>query len=128
MTTSEILRPSKHGDSQPQALILAPFAERELQRLAGKLHIEYESWMDSRLLHDPDELAAKLNGLGASVLVVELDFVFEEVFEAVPSLKFVGICRAATSHVDIEAATANGVAVVNTPEGTHRPLRNTRWG
>ena len=47
--------------------------------------------------------------------MVELDFVFEEVFEAVPSLKFVGTCRAATSHVDIEAATANGVAVVNTP-------------
>ena len=83
--------------------------------MAGKLHIEYVSWMDSRLLHDPDELAAKLNDLGASVLVVELDFVFQEVFEAVPSLKFVGICRAATSHVDIEAATANGVVVVNTP-------------
>ena len=68
MTTSEILRPSKHGDGQPQALFLAPFTERELQRLAGKLHIEYESWMDSRLLHDPDELVGKLNGLGASVL------------------------------------------------------------
>ena len=102
-------------DTRPQALILAPFTEGELQRLASKLHIEYVSWMDSRRLHDPDELAARLNGLGASVLVVELDFVFEEVFEAVPSLKFVGICRAATSHVDIEAATANGVAVVNTP-------------
>ena len=102
-------------DSKSRALILAPFAEEELRRLAGKLHVEYESWMDSRRLHDPNELAARLNGLRASVLVVELDFVFEEVFEAVPSLKFVGICRAATSHVDIEAATANGVAVVNTP-------------
>ena len=99
----------------PQGLILAPFAERELERLAGRLRVEYESWMDSRRMHDPDELAARLNKLEASVLVVELDFVFEEIFEAVPSLKFVGICRAATSHVDIEAATARGVAVVNTP-------------
>ena len=99
----------------PQGLILAPFAERELERLAGRLRVEYESWMDSRRMHDPDELAARLNDPGASVLVVELDFVFEEIFEAVPSLKFVGICRAATSHVDLGAATASGVAVVNTP-------------
>ena len=108
-------QPSKHGDDRPKALILAPFAEGELQRLGERLDVQYESWMDSRRMRAPDELAAKLNGLGASVLVVELDFVFEEVFEAAPSLKFVGICRAATNHVDIEAATANGVAVVNTP-------------
>ena len=96
-------------------MFLAPFAERELQRLKGKLHVECESWMESRRLHDPDELAARLNDLRALVLVIELDFVFQEVFEAAPNLKFVGICRASTDHVDIEAATANGVAVVNTP-------------
>ena len=86
-----------------------------MRRLRARLDVQYESWMESRWLLDPDELAAKLNGLGVSVLVTELDFVFEEVFQAVQSLKFVGICRAATGHVDIEAATANGVAVVNTP-------------
>ncbi len=102
-------------DRRPQALILASFAVGELRRLSGRLYVEYESWMVSRRMYDPEELAAKLNDLRASVLVVELDFVFEEVFEAVPSLNFVGICRAATSHVDIETATANGVAVVNTP-------------
>ena len=48
-------------------------------------------------------------------MVVEADFVFEEVFEAAPDLAFVGICRAATNQVDVDAATANGVAVVNTP-------------
>ena len=103
------------GYFRPSGLILAPFAEGELRRLSAKLNVQYESWMESRRMLDPDKLASKLNDLGASVLVVELDFVFEEVFEAVPSLKFVGICRAATSHVDMEAATANGVAVVNTP-------------
>ena len=102
-------------DGRPKGLILAPFDELELRRLSGLLDVEYESWMDSLRMHDPDELAAKLNGMGASVLVVEVDFVFEEVFEAVPDLELVGICRAATNHVDIEAATANGVAVVNTP-------------
>ena len=71
--------------------------------------------MDSGRIHDPEELAAKLNERRASILVIEVDFVFEEVFEAAPHLEFVGICRAATNHVDIEAATANGVVVVNTP-------------
>ena len=115
MTTIGGLKSLKHKVNNLHGLVLAPFAEGELRRLRTRLDVEYESWMDSRRMHDPEELAARLNVLGTSVLVVELDFVFEEVFEAVPSLKFVGICRAATSHVDIEAATANGVAVVNTP-------------
>ena len=115
MTTIGGLKSLKHKVNNLHGLVLAPFAEGELRRLRARLDVEYESWMESRRMHDPEELAAKLNGLGASVLLVELDFVFEEVFEAVPSLKFVGICRAATSHVDIEVATANGVAVVNTP-------------
>ena len=103
------------GTGITKGLILAPFAERELGRLAGRLYVEYESWMLSRRILDPDELAARLNGLEASILVMELDFVFQDVFEAVPSLEFVGTCRGTASHVDIEAATANGVTVVNTP-------------
>ena len=71
--------------------------------------------MDFGRLHDPNELAAKIKERGISILVIEVDFVFEEVFEAAPHLAFVGICRAATNHVDIPSATANGVVVVNTP-------------
>jgi len=97
------------------ALILAPFSEIGLKRLADRARVDYESWMDSGRLHDPEELAGRLNELGASILVIELDFVFEEVFEAAPGLEFVGVCRAATNHVDIESATAHGVVVVNTP-------------
>ncbi len=99
-----------------------------MQRLSGRLDVEYESWMETGRLHDPEELAGKLNRLGASVLVVELDFVFEEVFEAVPTLKFVGVCRAATNHVDIEAATAKGVAVVNTPTRNARAVAEHALG
>ena len=102
------------GD-HPRGLFLAPFAKPELQRLTSRLHIECESWMESGRLYDPDQLAARLNDLGALVLVIEVDFVFREVLEAAPNLKFVGICRGSTNHVDIEAATANGVVVVNTP-------------
>ena len=102
-------------DGRPAGLFLAPFAEPELQRLARRLHVHYESWTDSRRLHDPEELEARLNDLGASLLVIEIDFVFGEIFEAVRGLEFVGICRASTNQVDVDAATARGVAVVNTP-------------
>ena len=100
---------------RPRALVLAPFAARELERLGGRLDVDYESWMDSGRLHDPGDLAAKLNDRRVSILVMEIDFVFGDVFEAAPHLEFVGICRAAVNHVDVEAATANGVVVVNTP-------------
>lgn len=100
---------------RPRALVLAPFSDLGLRRLSDRLDVDYESWMDSGRLHDPEELAARLNDRRASVLVVELDFVFGEVFEAAPHLDFVGVCRAAVNHVDVEAATAHGVVVVNTP-------------
>lgn len=102
-------------ENRPRGLFLAPFERRQLLRLAGRLDVECDSWMQSKRLVDPDTLVARLNGLGASVLVIEPDFVFQEVIDAVPSLRFLGICRASTNHVDVDAATANGIAVVNTP-------------
>ena len=109
------MKPGTEAGARPRALMLAPFSNRGMKQLAGRVDPDYESWMDSGRIHDPEELAAKLNERRASILVVELDFVFEEVFEAVPGLEFVGICRAATNHVDVEAATNHGVVVVNTP-------------
>jgi hypothetical protein len=41
-----------------RALILAPFAERYLRRLRRSLEVVYDSWMESRRLHSPEELAA----------------------------------------------------------------------
>ncbi|MCH8061954.1 MAG: phosphoglycerate dehydrogenase, partial [Chloroflexi bacterium] len=98
-----------------QALILAPFSEAALERLSSSLQVTYESWLDTRILWDPEKLAIRLNREDMSVLVVESDFVFEEVFEAAPRLRFVGICRGATNQIDVEAATERGVLVVNTP-------------
>lgn len=98
-----------------RALVLAPFSPAQLERLRQRLEVTYESWLDTRKLHDPDDLARRLHEEGISILVVESDFVFEEVFQQAPGLKFVGICRAATNHVDVEVATRQGVVVVNTP-------------
>ena len=97
------------------ALILAPFSLTSLEKLRQSIEVTYESWLETRRLYDPDELALRLNSEQIDILVIESDFAFEEMFEQAASLKFVGICRSATNHVDIEAATRHGVAVVNTP-------------
>ena len=75
----------------------------------------YESWMDTRRLHAPDELSRRIVQEDVGVLVVEADFVFEEVFQDGGPLRFLGVCRSAVDHVDLESATRHGVAVVNTP-------------
>ena len=97
------------------ALILAPFDERQIARLRAEMYVTYESWLDTRTLTDPDELAERIRSEDISILVVEADFVFEETFQDCPGLKFVGICRAATNQVDLHAAADHDVLVVNTP-------------
>lgn len=98
-----------------RALVLAPFSPAQLERLRQRLEVSYESWLETRRLQDPYDLARRLQQESISILVVESDFVFEDVLEQAPGLRFVGICRAATNHVDVDAATRHGVVVVNTP-------------
>ena len=100
----------------------------QLARLAEQMDVAYESWLDTRRISDPDELAARVLSEGVSVLVIEADFVFEEMLEGCASLKLVGICRASTSHVDVEAATVRGVAVVNTPGRNARAVAEHALG
>ena len=111
-----------------RTLILAPFDPIQLDRLRAEMTVEYESWLDTRKLTDPEELAHRLRASGISILVVEADFVFEETLEDTPDLRLVGVCRASTDHVDIEAATRHGVVVVNTPARTARAVAEHALG
>ena len=97
------------------ALVLAPFNASGLELLGRRLHVTHESWLDTGRLQDPEGLGTRLDDEGVSVLVVESDFIFEETFEAAGSLRLVGVCRTSVSHVDVDAATRHGVAVVNAP-------------
>ena len=111
-----------------RTLILAPFDPTQLARLRREMTVEHESWLDTRKLTDPEELAQRIRASGISIVVVEADFVFEETFDDAPSLRLVGVCRATTDHVDIEAATVRGVAVVNTPGRTARAVAEHSLG
>ena len=84
--------------------------------------VECESWLDTRRLADPEELAIRLRASAISILVVEADFVFEETLDDAPGLRFVGICRSSTNHVDIEAATRHGIVVVSAPARNARAV------
>ena len=97
------------------ALILAPFSEDALEDLRRTLPVTYESWTDTLMLRSSEELFQRITTEGIGILVVEADFVFEEVFHEPSPLKFLGVCRNSLDHVDVEAASRRGVAVVNTP-------------
>ena len=96
-------------------LVLAPFSADGLARLAALGRAVHEPWTETRTLRDPEELGARLAAEGFDSLAVEADFLFEELFDAAPGLRIAAVCRGALNHVDLDAATAHGVAVVHTP-------------
>ena len=98
-----------------KALVLAPFSPWALSQLRQVMEVCYESWTDTLTLQDPRELGRRINDESIDILITEADFIFEELFDNAPHLKFVGICRNDLDHVDISAANKNGVLVVNTP-------------
>ena len=98
-----------------KALILAPFSQKSIDQLSTRMSVAYEPWTETKQLWNPAELAVRLAEEAIEVVIVEIDFLFDEVFEDPSPLKFIGLCRNATNQVDLEAAVAHGVVVVNTP-------------
>ena len=96
-------------------LVLAPFSDAGLAGLRAIGRVGYEPWTQTQMLHDPEELGQRLDAEGYEAVVVEADFLFDDLFTAAPLLRFAAICRAALNQVDLDAATAAGVVVVHTP-------------
>ena len=96
-------------------LVLAPFSDPSLADLQSWGNVAYEPWTQTQMLHDPEELGARLETERFNTLIVEADFLLEELFTAAPSLQVAAICRAALNQVDLEAATEQGVVVLHTP-------------
>ncbi len=111
-----------------RALVLAPFHPPTLASLAQLMPVDYESWTETRRLQDPEKLGLRLQKEHVTYLIIEADFVFEETFQNAADLRFVGICRAALNHVDLDAATEHGVLVVNTPGRNARAVAELTLG
>ena len=98
-----------------KSLVLAPFSDDALLALQQLMPVIYQNWQESRRLQSPEELTSKINQEQIGALIIEADFVFDEVFQESPCLKFLGVCRSVLNHVDLDAATRHGVVVVYTP-------------
>ena len=98
-----------------KALVLAPFSKEALQWLGRLMPLTHESWTETKRLYDPEELGLRMKEEGTSHLIVEADFIYEEVFQHASDFRFLGVCRSALDHVDLGAATEHNVLVVNTP-------------
>ena len=96
-------------------LVLAPFSSEGIARLAALGRVVHEPWTETGTLWDPAELGARLAADGFDALAAEADFLFEELFDAAPGLRIAAVCRGALNHVDLDAATERGAAIVHTP-------------
>ncbi len=111
-----------------RALVLAPFHPPTLAALRDLMPVDYESWTETQTLQDPEELGLRLQRKKISHLIIEADFAFEELFQNASDLRFLGVCRAALNHVDLNAATQHGVLVVNTPARNARAVAEMTFG
>ncbi len=98
-----------------KALSLVPLDADALVALNALLPTACEPWTETRRLYDPQELGERIRQEDVGVLLIEADFAFEELFQAAPCLRLLGVCRNSLDHVDVHAATAAGVLVVHTP-------------
>jgi D-3-phosphoglycerate dehydrogenase / 2-oxoglutarate reductase len=101
--------------TRPIALVTAPFRGEGMDTLRSLAEVVYDPWIEQvpLRLYDGEKLAARVREHGADILIVESDFVNGPVFEC--DLRVIGSCRGDPNNVDIAAATAAGIPVLNAP-------------
>jgi D-3-phosphoglycerate dehydrogenase len=101
--------------SRPVALVTAPFRGEGLALLRSVADVVYEPWIEEVpiRLYDPDRLAARVQELGATILVCEADSCKGPVLEQ--PLRVIGSTRGDPTNVDLPGATAAGIPVIHAP-------------
>jgi D-3-phosphoglycerate dehydrogenase len=101
--------------SKPVALVTAPLRGDALDRLRDIADVEFDPWIEHEpiKLMGPDDLAARVAELGATILVCEADFCSGAVFDQ--PLSVIGSTRGDPTNVDLAGATAAGIPVIHTP-------------
>jgi D-3-phosphoglycerate dehydrogenase len=100
----------------PVALVTAPFRGPGLDLLEQACDVVLDPWIDHvpMRIWDGAKLAERVAETGATVLIVESDFVMgDEIMDA--GLVAIGSCRGDPSNVDVAAATARGIPVLHAP-------------
>lgn len=101
--------------SKPRALVTAPLRGPGFAKLRELAEVVYDPWIEQRPLriYSPEQLAERIAGEDADVVVVESDSVRGPVFDL--GLRAIASTRGDPNNVDIPGATAAGVPVLNTP-------------
>ncbi len=101
--------------NRPVALVTAPLRGPALDELREIADVEFDPWIEYRpiKLHGPEDLAARLEAMGAPILICEADFCMGPVLDL--PLTVIGSTRGDPTNVDVEAATAAGIPVIHTP-------------
>jgi len=98
-----------------KAFVTASFTDEGLARLRRHMEVVHEDWKATKkIFFDGAELAARLNELGADVLIVEADLAHQEVLDNVP-LVLIGCCRGDPINISVARATELGIPVLFTP-------------
>jgi phosphoglycerate dehydrogenase-like enzyme len=101
------------GAERPSMLVAADFDAAAVRGLRELGEVEYASFRDAKRMLKEDSLVEALAGV--QVFVTEIDLVDAGSLERLPDLRVVGTCRSGAVNVDIEACTAFGIPVLNTP-------------
>jgi D-3-phosphoglycerate dehydrogenase len=98
------------------ALVTAPFRGEGLERLKEVCEVVEDPWIvpgqPLRIWND-QQLAARIDEVGATVLICEADMCVGAVLER--PLRVIGSTRGDPTNVDLAGATARGIPVVNAP-------------
>ena len=97
------------------ALVTAPFRGEGLDTLHRLVDVVYDPWIEQHPLriYSSEQLAARAEEEGATVLLVETDSVKGPVLEL--PLVAIGSARGDPNNVDVAAATAKGIPVLRAP-------------
>jgi len=98
-----------------KALITASFTPDGVRRLERHMTVVHEDWRElKRIYFDGQRFAARINDVGADVLVVEADLVHEEVLDHC-RLRLIGCCRGDPINIGVARATELGIPVLFAP-------------
>jgi D-3-phosphoglycerate dehydrogenase len=100
---------------RPKALVTAAVRGPGLDLLGELADLTLDSWLDqaSLRIYNAEQLAERMAAEGATIAVVESDRCAGPLFDL--DLVAVCSCRGDPNNVDVEAATAAGVPVLNAP-------------
>ncbi|MEW6553761.1 MAG: NAD(P)-dependent oxidoreductase [Actinomycetota bacterium] len=99
---------------RPRIVVTASMDEAALDELREMGEVDYRPWRENRMVYDGgDALVEALRE--CDVFITEMDIVDFAALRGLPDLKMIICCRVNAVNVDLEAATAFGIPVANTP-------------